>query len=406
MKQNKQSTPQASRGHCTSVQGGRRGGEFRRRACLLLLGVLVGTASSRGEDFIWTGAQSSAWSEAANWSKGKVPSGAGAAVHFPNTASERTVQLEDSVTVAELLFNGRTPTDYTLRGGTLVFKDSGDRRPRLDDTSGGENSVNSDIIISDEGPEMLIIKAASNTGTLTFGGKIKLATQATIHVRNGASVVVTGDLAIEPETTEQETSDFNLTLQTLNQGRITISGEGRSSSAPGTSVAIILDHSSQAETGAVMLSRPAALSADLVFVSSNTSQAEAALGFGADHAIENTQGTFRVQVQNQGDTVRLNLSGHSLDLSEKQLSLFTFGVPGTLIIDMGAGNASLKFAASTNVAWKGKLAIINYQEGSHRIQFGDDDASLKPEQLAMITINDGDGVTLDSQGHLVAPKAR
>jgi hypothetical protein len=406
MKQNEHMTPEAGRGACAPARRARRGDEFRRRACLLLLGVLVGTASSRGEEFIWTGAQSSAWSEAANWNNSKMPEGTGAIVHFPDAASERTVQLEDAVTVAEILFNGRTPTDYSLGGGTLVFKDGGERRLRLDDTSGGENSVNSDIIVSHDARKMLVIGVARNTGTLTLGGKIKMATPVTIDVRNGASVVVTGDLAIEPETTEKEANWFNLTMQTVNQSRITISGEGRSSSAPGTSAAIILGDSPQAEAGAVMLSRPAALSADLIYLGSNTSQADAAVGLGADHAIENTEGTFRVQVQNEGNTVRLNLNGHSLDLSEKQLSLFTFGVPGTFVIDMGGGNASLKFAASSNVPWKGKLAIINFQKGSHQIQFGEDDSSLKAEQLALITINDGDGVTLDGQGRLVAPNVR
>jgi hypothetical protein len=373
---------------------------LRRRLLLLTSFLLIGTLNARAEESTWTGAQGSNWSEAGNWSNSKVPESGDAVALFSETATEQTVQLDDTVTVTAVRFTGRTPSNYNLGGGTLVFKGSGGSRVGLSDTSGGENSISSDIVFSHQGPEVAIIGLRKSAGTLTLKGKVTVGCETTVDLRDGVALAITGDLIIEPlHLTDSDR--FHLSIQPINQSHITISGEGRSSSAPDTKIALLINDTPQSDSGSIRLERPAALSASEIFLGSATSQYDAAVSIGADSAIENTEGTFRVQAKDDGNIVRLNLNGHALDLSNKQLNLFTFGMGGTFVIDMGEGNASLSFAASSNISWKGKLAVINFQAGSHTVRFGDDNSALSPQQLAMITINDEDGVTLDNEGRLV-----
>lgn len=380
----------------------RPGTYFRQRLFLLGGILLITTFNARTEQSTWTGAQGSDWSDAANWSNNKVPESSGAAVLFTDTASERTVRLEDAVIVTDVHFNGRTPTDYKLEGGTLVFKGSGDSRVGLNDTTGGDNSIASDVVFSNEGTEDAVIVARKSFGTLTLKGKVTIGSETVADIRDGVALAITGDLIIEPAYLSDK-AGLHLRLQPLNGSHITITGEGRSSSAPDTKVALRLFNTPQPESGAIRLERPAALSASEIFIGSSTSQQDAAVSIGADSAIENTEGTFRVQADTDGNIVRLNLNGHALDLSNKQLQLFTFGADGTFVIDMGEGNASVSFAASDKIQWKGKLAIINFRQGSHAVRFGQDDSTLTPQQLAMITINDTEGVALDNEGRLVLP---
>ncbi len=378
----------------------RPGTSVRQRLLLLASVLLIATLNVRAEESTWTGAQGSNWSEAGNWSNNKVPDSSDDVALFPETATEQTIQLDDTVTITAVRFTGRTPSNYNLGGGTLVFKGSGGSRVGLSDTSGGENFISSDIVFAHEGPEIAIIGMRKSAGTLTLKGKVTVGCETTVDLRDGVALAITGDLIIEPQHLK-DNDRFHLSIQPINQSHITISGEGRSSSAPDTKIALILNDSPQSDSGAIRLERPAALSASEIFLGSATSQYDAAVSIRTDSAIENTEGTFRVQANADGNIVRLNLNGHALDLSNKQLNLFTFGMGGTFVIDMGEGNASLSFAASSNISWKGKLAVINFQAGSHAVQFGDDSSALTPQQLAMITINDQDGVTLDNEGRLV-----
>ncbi|MFH1496460.1 MAG: autotransporter-associated beta strand repeat-containing protein [Verrucomicrobiota bacterium] len=101
------------------------------------------------------------------------------------------------------------------------------------------------------------------------------------------------------------------------------------------------------------------------------------------------------------DLANLVMNGGTFDTRGFSETLGTLTLSADSIIDLGAGNSDLVFAASGAAAWgeSFSLSFMNFTEGVDSIRFGLDQDGLTLAQLAQITINGG-SVGIDTQGYL------
>lgn len=351
---------------------------------------------------VWTGRTDSQWGTADNWSAG-IPNSNTAWARFADGPSNRNITVNGIFTFQTLEFHGaKAASPYILTGGTFHYDRNGGSGGGIVDVSIRDNTVNSAIEVRNSGSvgsASVVIKNAIS-GTLTLGGTITTATNTVFDVRKGGNLVITGNLVGDADT---DRGFFNQTFQVLLNSSVTIEGPGVSSNPGGGTVALSLG--SDSSGGTMNLNRAAALAGGMILVSNPATVSLSVLNLGADNAIANDDGVFRTQVSQDGQSVNLNTNGFSLDLGNKRLRLFPFGsAAATFAIDLGIGKSAIRFAASNSEKWRGTLAVSHFSKGSNSIRFGTDSSGLKPEQLALITINGAGGVSIDSQGFLVAPQ--
>lgn len=364
----------------------------------MALAALLSISPLRGQT-VWNGNTNSQWSTADNWSAG-VPNSNASTARFIDGPANRDVTVDGTFTFKSLEFQGgKQSLPYTFSGGTLIYDRNGNGGSGIADISTHDNMINSAIEVRNSGStgSPSIFEKSATAGTLILAGQITTSTNTLFDARKGGNIVITGNIV---GAEDANPGQFNLSFQVLEESSVTIEGPGSSSNPSGGTVCISLG--SESSAGRLNLNRPASLAGGMILFINAAGVSISALNLGADHAIANEEGVFRTQVLKDGQSVNLNTNGHKLDLGNKMLLLFPWGSPmATFNIDLGAGNSSVCFAASSSKKWKGALAITNFTKGKDSVRFGTDASGLQPEQLALISINGASGTSIDSKGFLI-----
>jgi autotransporter-associated beta strand protein len=115
-----------------------------------------------------------------------------------------------------------------------------------------------------------------------------------------------------------------------------------------------------------------------------------------------TAGTLRLGAANRlADTGGLVLAGGTFSTGGFSETLGTLTLSANSVIDLGAGDSDLVFAASNGVTWASSvtLSFIHFDAGTDSIRIGTGDSGLSAGQLGQITIN-GFATGIDADGFL------
>ena len=148
-------------------------------AALLLAGTAPQAAAAG--PYIWTADVSNVWDTTTlNWTQDGTPaafkSGSSSAVTFNNSAKNKTVQIDSTLTAGAMLVNG----SYTFSGtGKLTVASlNGTANIKVNDgltiTSSGETSVASGGSFSSQGNGLLSLTTVKAAGQVKLGGNVKI----------------------------------------------------------------------------------------------------------------------------------------------------------------------------------------------------------------------------------------
>jgi autotransporter-associated beta strand protein len=117
-----------------------------------------------------------------------------------------------------------------------------------------------------------------------------------------------------------------------------------------------------------------------------------------------TAGTLQLGTNNAlSANSAVSFSGGSMKTGGFDGDFGTLELTGSITFDFeSAGTSDLAFANSTNLAWSGDLAIVNFSNEVDSIRFGTSSNGLTSAQLDGITVNGETNYVLDVDGYLVS----
>lgn len=343
------------------------------KAASLILIFLLSASFAQAATKTWTGATSTAWAIATNWTGG-VP-GSGDDVVIGNFTPGNQPTLNANTTILSLTINGRSGTGGT-RGSMLTIN------------TGVTLTITNNFTINGStggGTGVALGITASGTASISVGGNVLTVNstggppeEPSISFGSG-TLNVTGSFTLGTTTTFTAgtgTVNFNgLGAQTISNYpyyNLTISGSG-TKIINGVTVAgnfIISGSATATPTAAVAVTGNTILSGTSV------------LTLGAANILSGTPvildgGTFR--------------TGSGVGFNE---TVGTLGLTNSSTLALGTGNHTLTFANSSGVAWSGTTLTITGWSGTAgssgtagKIFVGANNTGLTAAQLAKISFS-------------------
>lgn len=328
----------------------------------------------------WTGAFSSSWTDAGNWTAG-VP---GTDISNVDVLFSDYTANADSITIGTIpsypravLAQDNMATDYVISGGTLTIDDAGDGSDALNNSSSSGHSVtwNNDLVINGVGERRISSIGASSGAAQIFNGMIA-ANVDKLTLRHGAF-------------------EFN---DMVSANHIQLDGETLVVFSNAVANSISGNFNFAGFAGAV----------PEVIVNTPDN-----VNFYDGFKIQmNYDGKMTFNSANVlGDGTHLTIAtGHTLDVTfNEDESLGRIQFPhddGTLNVTLGTNVNELAFLAMHAVVWSNNVSVVFSNFTPNVVRFGTSDTAISSEQLAAMSAIDPYGVAvsnldINASGYLI-----
>lgn len=350
----------------------RLGGGLSIIDCMILgVGFGASQAAFAGE-ILWGGSQDDQWSRQANWIGQAVPTAADMAVFAEKGTTSNQVVIDQSVTVAGLVFNESTPNPFALESkeGALITLDSG--------------SNQRDVVLQSKAPEKITIKAPLVVSNAAEAESV-ITSKCSIHFAEEAELVCETPLFFQM----QDDAKCIVEAELVGDGSLIAIKDG---------AMLLIGKLSNTFTGVLQVGNDAELVLDKK--SGGIAYEGQRLRL-KPYAVVTWRGDDQI-----GDSTSIALDGGRLAIGihTDQVGRLTLGRDSTITFSTEGGGMIAFKHSSSEEGWKGKKIVIeNFDEGEDVLRFGQDDRGLTPAQVECIRFDGDTPAIIDAAGY-VTPK--